>query len=284
MTRKFLGLILLLVCLPPLARSEPTADGLYAGFTTSMGTFWARLEFERAPRTVANFVVLAEGSRDVIDFPTAKIVTRKFYDGLTFHRVIDKFMIQGGSPNRLGTDGPGYQFSDEFHAQLKHSSPGTLSMANSGADSNGSQFFITVTNTPWLDGIHSIFGQIVEGMDIVHTISKVETDANDKPLTPVILQGVSILRRGAAAQAFNATNTAPPMTLGVVPVALSLTSSNMALLLQSRSNHLQHVFFGTPLETWRSQSFKGSPTRLDASQLRGQPQMFFRVLDGGYEP
>lgn len=279
-------------CLPWLwilailpAWSEPAADGLYAGFDTSGGVFWCRLEYERAPRTVANFVGLAEGSRDWIDFPSAKIVRRPFYDGLTFHRIIANFMLQGGSRNGQGTDGPGYQFSDEFHATLRHSKPGILSMANSGPDSNGSQFFVTVTNTPWLDGVHTVFGEVVEGMDIVYQLSRVPTGANDRPVTPVVLSRVQILRRGAAATAFDPAAVSPALPdVGVVPHALELTTDRLLLLLQPRTNHFQHAFFSADLSAWNHQSFRGAPVSLDASGLRGQPRLFFRVLDGGFEP
>ncbi len=270
--------------LPQRGRAEPSADGLYARFVTSMGTFWCALEFERTPRTVANFITLAEGTRDWIDFPTAKIVRQPFYDGTTSHRVIDKFMIQGGSRNGLGTDGPGYRFADEFHADLKHSAAGTLSMANSGTDSNGAQFFVTVTNTPHLDGKHSVFGRVVEGIEVVHAISKVPRDTRDKPLTPVVFTEVRVLRHGAAAEAFNPGTVAPALPdVGVVPIALVYAPEKLDLLMQSRTNHYQHAFFGANLGTWTAQTFPSSPTNLNAASLLGGPRLFFRVLDGGVE-
>lgn len=283
-----LQLLLLLLAallgLPRGSRAEPTTDGLYAGFVTSLGTFWCALEFERVPRTVANFVTLAEGTRDWIDFPSAKIVRRPFYDNTTFHRVIDKFMIQGGSRNALGTDGPGYRFADEFHTDLKHSAAGTLSMANSGEDSNGAQFFVTVTNTPHLDGVHSVFGRVVEGLDVVHDISKVPRDTANKPVTPVNLTQVLVLRRGPAAEGFNPAAVTPALPdVGVVPTALLYTPDQLDLRLQSRTNHYQHAFFGPTLDTWTVQTFPSSPTNLNASSLLGGPRLFFRVLDGGVE-
>src|SRR5690606_34521679 len=139
--------------------------GIYAIFQTNRGEFTARLYHEQTPTTVANCVGLAEGSRPFID-PAQGLVQRPFYDGLTFHRVIAGFMIQGGSPNGQGTDGPGYQFGNEFSTALLHNRAGILSMANAGPDTNGSQFFVTVAPTPHLDFKHSVFGEIVEGLDI----------------------------------------------------------------------------------------------------------------------
>jgi peptidyl-prolyl cis-trans isomerase A (cyclophilin A) len=282
---RILPALVALLCSGIGLRAEPTADGLYAGFNTSGGTFWCRLEFERAPRTVANFVGLAEGTRDWINHRTAKIVRRPFYQGIVFHRVIKNFMIQSGSPNGLGTDGPGYQFADEFNANLKHSKPGILSMANSGKNSNGSQFFVTVTNTAWLDGVHTIFGEVVEGMDIVHAISKVPTDTSDRPLTPIVMNELQILRRGTAALAFQPANVTPSLPdVGVVPTAIQLSTTELALLLQSRTNHFLHAYISGDLTTWTWQMFRGSPTLLTANGLIGRPQVFFRILDGGIEP
>lgn len=170
--------------------------GLYARFSTSMGDFTIRLFEQEAPNTVANFVGLAEGTKEFIDPRTRQKTTRPFYDGLVFHRVIDEFMIQGGCPLGQGTGGPGYRFADEFHPSLKHSEPGMLSMANAGPNTNGSQFFITVAPTPWLDNRHSIFGKVVEGYDVVEKISKAPTNAQDRPLKDVVLQKVTIERVG----------------------------------------------------------------------------------------
>jgi peptidyl-prolyl cis-trans isomerase A (cyclophilin A) len=164
---------------------------LHAHFTTSEGSFTIRLFDEDAPETVANFVGLAEGTKEFTDPKTGQKTTRPFYDGLLFHRVIDNFMIQGGDPLGTGTGGPGYKFADEFSPKLRHRSPGMLSMANSGPHSNGSQFFITLAATPWLDNKHSIFGEVVEGMDVVNKIGSTAT-RNDRPVTPVTIQSVTI--------------------------------------------------------------------------------------------
>lgn len=226
----FLGL--LLATTSPRLLAEPTADGLYAGFFTSLGSYWCRLEYKLVPRTVGNFVGLAEGTRSWVDFSSSKIVQRPFFDRLTYHRVIDEFMIQTGSPNGQGTDGPGYEFADEFHATLRHSKPGILSMANSGANRNGSQCFVTVTNTPWLDNKHAVFGEVVEGMEVVYAISKVATGAQDKPVTPVQLNEVRILRKGTEALAFDPAKLAKPLPeVGVVPIALTFTNSSTVTFL-----------------------------------------------------
>lgn len=148
-------------------------DGtLRVRFHTSLGTIGAVLYEDKAPRTVANFVGLATGSSAWIDPKTGGEVERPFYDGLVFHRVIPEFMIQFGCPLGRGTGGPGYRFADEFAPGLRHDRPGMLSMANAGPNTNGSQFFITEVPTPWLDGKHAIFGEVVEGLDLVATIAR----------------------------------------------------------------------------------------------------------------
>jgi peptidyl-prolyl cis-trans isomerase A (cyclophilin A) len=166
----------------------------FAKFSTSEGDFKVHLFDDKAPKTVANFVGLAEGSREWTDPKTRQKVTRPFYDGLIFHRVIEGFMLQGGCPMGTGTGGPGYQFADEFGAGLKHDRPGMLSMANSGPNTNGSQFFVTLAPTPWLDNKHAIFGEVVEGMDVVQKIGKTRTGPNDRPTTPVVINSVKIER------------------------------------------------------------------------------------------
>ncbi|NTV13891.1 MAG: peptidylprolyl isomerase [Desulfobulbaceae bacterium] len=161
-------------------------DGLYAMMDTGKGEILLRLEFEKVPMTVVNFVGLAEGS-----ISSNRGTGVRFYDGLRFHRVIEKFMIQGGDPRGNGSGGPGYSFPDEFHPQLHHDTPGVLSMANAGRNTNGSQFFITHVATPHLDGIHTVFGRVVKGQEVVDAIRK-----GDR------LNRLIIIRAGSKARAF----------------------------------------------------------------------------------
>jgi peptidyl-prolyl cis-trans isomerase A (cyclophilin A) len=168
--------------------------GTYAIFETSQGNIVVRLLEKEAPKTVANFVGLAEGTKEFTNEKSGQKEKRPFYDGLIFHRVIPQFMIQGGCPQGTGTGGPGYKFADEFHPSLKHSKAGKLSMANAGPGTNGSQFFLTVAATPWLDNKHTIFGEIVEGQDVADKISNVPRDSNDRPKTPVSITKLRIER------------------------------------------------------------------------------------------
>ncbi|MFN7915304.1 MAG: peptidylprolyl isomerase [Vicinamibacterales bacterium] len=167
---------------------------MHALFTTTEGSFKIRLFDAEVPNTVANFTGLAEGTKEFVDPKTGQKTTRKFYDGLIFHRVIDSFMIQGGDPLGNGTGGPGYRFADEFHPKLRHDKPGILSMANAGPGTNGSQFFITLGATPWLDNRHSVFGEVVEGLDVVKKIGSTKTGVQDRPVNPIVIQSVTIER------------------------------------------------------------------------------------------
>lgn len=193
-------IITLLIMSVTLNLNAQTEDGLYAKFTTNRGTILVKLYFEQTPMTVCNFVGLAEGKIK----NNAKPEGVHFYDGLKFHRVISKingdaqdFMVQGGDPNGNGSGGPGYSFPDEFVSSLKHDGPGVLSMANSGPATNGSQFFITHVPTPWLDGKHTVFGKVVQGMETVNA-----TKTND------IIQTVEIIRVGDKAKKFVADQKA----------------------------------------------------------------------------
>jgi peptidyl-prolyl cis-trans isomerase A (cyclophilin A) len=168
---------------------------LNAHFTTTEGNFTVRLFDQDAPDTVANFVGLAEGTKEWSDPKSGQKVKRPFYDGLIFHRVIDGFMIQGGDPLGTGVGGPGYKFGDEFSPKLKHTKAGILSMANAGPNTNGSQFFITLAPTPWLDNKHSVFGEVVEGLDVVKKIGSTPTSkSGDRPAKPITIQSVKITR------------------------------------------------------------------------------------------
>lgn len=167
----------------------------YAKFYTNQGNFTVKLYDKLAPKTVANFVGLAEGTKEWTDPRSGKKVKKPFYDGLTFHRIIDGFMIQGGCPLGTGTGDPGYKFADEFSPQARHSKAGILSMANSGPNTNGSQFFITLGPTGHLDNKHSVFGEVSEGLDVVQKIGKVKTGFQDKPVNPVVIKHIEIERK-----------------------------------------------------------------------------------------
>ena len=173
--------------------TEPAMeDGLYAKITTNRGEILLRLHYEKTPMTVMNFAGLAKGK-----LKSSRPEGEPYYDGLTFHRVIDNFMIQGGCPEGRGTGGPGYRFPDEFDTSLRHDGPGVLSMANAGPGTNGSQFFITHVATPHLDGRHSVFGRVVEGQDVVNSVRGGD-----------VMEKVEILRLGADAEAFEVSQEA----------------------------------------------------------------------------
>jgi peptidyl-prolyl cis-trans isomerase A (cyclophilin A) len=177
-----------------MSQEAPLA-GLYAKFVTSEGNFTIRLHDQEAPKTVANFVGLAEGTKEWMDPRTNQKVQKPYYDGVIFHRVIAGFMIQGGDPLGQGIGGPGYTFGDEFHPKLRHNKPGILSMANRGPDTNGGQFFITLAPTPHLDDRHSVFGEVVEGMDVVNNIGSTKTSARDRPVKDIVIQKITIERQ-----------------------------------------------------------------------------------------
>ncbi len=172
------------------------ASPLSATLTTTHGDIVIELFPDHAPKTVENFVGLAEGTKEFVDPETGQVATRPFYDGLTFHRIIPDFMLQGGDPLGTGTGGPGYTFADEFHPDLRFDKPYLLAMANAGPGTNGSQFFITVTATSWLNRKHTIFGEVkdADSQAVVDAIATVTTDGFDRPLDPVVIEKVTISR------------------------------------------------------------------------------------------
>jgi peptidyl-prolyl cis-trans isomerase A (cyclophilin A) len=177
-------------------------EKLYATFDTTMGSLVVELFWEKAPNTVTNFVQLAEGTKEWTDPNTGKKEKKSLYNGTIFHRVIPDFMIQGGDPLGNGTGGPGFRFEDEFHPSLKHDGPGVLSMANSGRNTNGSQFFITEKETPWLDRKHSIFGRVTTGLELIPKITRVEKsdgEGGSRPKVDIVLRSVTIGRGAPAA-------------------------------------------------------------------------------------
>ncbi|MRH99086.1 peptidylprolyl isomerase [Kriegella sp. EG-1] len=216
MNKVILTLIIVIALTGCKSQYAELGDGLFADIQTNKGEIIVKLEQDLTPITVANFVTLAEGTSP---FVSEKFKGKKYYDGVTFHRVIKDFMIQGGDPTGSGSGNPGYKFADELTDSLHHDKKGILSMANSGFETNGSQFFITHKATPFLDGYengflkqcknprvscHTVFGEVVEGMDVVDSIANVKTAAGDKPIDPVSMKTVSIIRNGKAAKKFDA--------------------------------------------------------------------------------
>jgi peptidyl-prolyl cis-trans isomerase A (cyclophilin A) len=174
--------------------AERMAETLTATLQTNQGRIVLRLFPDHAPKTVRNFVELSEGSREWTDPKTGQATTSKLYDGTIFHRVIPDFMIQGGDPLGSGRGGPGYKFADEIHPDLRFDRPYLLAMANAGPGTNGSQFFITVGPTPWLNGKHTIFGEVIEGTDVVDKISHLKTGSQDRPAEDVTVESVTVDR------------------------------------------------------------------------------------------
>ncbi len=170
------------------------AETLTATLQTNQGRVVIRLFPDHAPNTVRNFVELAEGGKQWTDPRTGRATTSKLYDGTIFHRVIPDFMIQGGDPLGSGRGGPGYKFADEIHPDLHFDRPYLLAMANAGPGTNGSQFFITVAPTPWLNGKHTIFGEVIEGADVVDAISRLKTGSQDRPVEDVTIESVTVDR------------------------------------------------------------------------------------------
>ncbi len=187
--------VLVLICASmavAVTNKKKGPNKMYAVFETSKGTIVCELFPSKAPMTVKNFVGLAQGTLDWIDPKTNESVKKPLYNGTIFHRVISDFMIQGGDPLGLGIGGPGYKFSDEFDSSLTFEKKGILAMANSGPNTNGSQFFITVAPTPWLNNHHTIFGKVVKGQDVADSITEVEKDGSDRPVEPVVLKSLTI--------------------------------------------------------------------------------------------
>jgi len=184
-----------LLLTPAMAGRKIKVEKLYANFDTSMGKIVCELFPKQAPITVDNFISLAKGTKEWTDPNTGEKVTKPLYNGTIFHRVIPDFMVQGGDPLGKGTGGPGYQFVDEFSDDLRFNVVGRLAMANAGPGTNGSQFFITVAETPWLDNHHTIFGQVIKGQDVVDKIANASRGANDRPTQPIILKSVTITNK-----------------------------------------------------------------------------------------
>ena len=229
----------------------PAADpGIYAVFVTSLGGFTCRLEQAHAPRTTANFVGLAEGSNVWVDFRTGENKLEPYYDGTIFHRVVSNFVIQGGA-RQVGDsmEGPGYSFRDEFYSELKHDSAGVLSMANSGPNTQASQFFVTiVTNYSSGDGKYSVFGHVTDGMDVVQAINRVPV-TNERPIVDVVLSNVVIVRVGAEAEAFDTSACGLPVVTGTTS-GLRRSATNLCVTFSRFTNSVPYFFFSSNLVSW----------------------------------
>jgi peptidyl-prolyl cis-trans isomerase A (cyclophilin A) len=234
-------------CLLPLA--GVSQEGIFVDFTTSLGSFRCELDPVRSPRAVGNFIALATGTRSWMEEGSGRVRAEPFYDGLLFHRVIDGFMIQSGSPNGLGNDGPGYVIPDTFDPALRHDRPGILSMANSGPNSNGSQFFVTVAATPWLDDVHTVLGWVTEGFEVVRAISQVETDEQDRPREPVRIDRVRIERVGVAAETFDIHGLGLP-EVTAVPLTVKQQGDGLRLSFEQPSHADLRLRESSDLEGW----------------------------------
>ncbi|MFO1512202.1 MAG: peptidylprolyl isomerase [Verrucomicrobiota bacterium] len=244
---KFALMFASLLCFQSNSHAQYT-NGIYAEFNTSMGSFTCRLEYALAPKACANFMGLATGQRYWVDAANGRLRTNQFYNGLIFHRVITNFMNQAGSPNGQGTDGPGYAFEDEFNPSLRHDGFGVLSSANSGPDSNGAQFFITVTNTSWLDNVHTVFGRLYGGSNVVYAINRVPT-VGSKPVNDVIIQSVNIRRVGADAMAFDINAQGLPVVTNL-NAKIARAGTNISLTFSNRLNVDNRIFTSSDLAVW----------------------------------
>lgn len=261
-------------------------NGIYAEFNTSMGSFTCRLDYVLAPKACANFIGLATGQHAWLDLPSGVTKATPFYNGTTFHRVIAGFMNQGGSRNAMGTDGPGYTFVDEFSPALRHDGFGVLSMANSGPDSNGSQYFITVSAQPQLDDVHSVFGRLYGGSNVVYAINHVATDANDKPLTNVTVNSVLIRRIGTEASSFDITAQGLALVTNL-NCSLSRAGTNVSVSFSNRLHADNRFYSSTNLMNWTGSSlgievaagFSNSVAR--SASLPGE---FYRMAQVQYPP
>jgi cyclophilin family peptidyl-prolyl cis-trans isomerase len=260
------------------------ANGIYADFTTSMGSFTCRLEYAIAPKAVASFIGLATGARPWLDLPTGAARTNAFYNGLTFHRVVPGFVIQAGSPNGQGTDGPGYVFPDEISPALRFTNTGILAMANTGTNSNGSQFFITATNTPSLNDGYTIFGELAGGTNVVLAINQVATNGNSQPLTNVYIQTVGIRRIGSAALAFDINAQNLPMVSNL-SLQISRGTGQVSLSFSNRLYGDNRLYSSTNLFSPTPELLGieiGSPITNAVSRSTDAPARFYSLAQIQY--
>ena len=252
----------------------PSSNGIYAKFRVTrsdalVAEFVASLDYVNAPKTVANFVGLAEGSRAWVDQINGGLKKKAYYDGLTFHRVVANFVLQGGSPKGDGSDGPGYTFEDEFDPSLRHSGKGVLSMANSGLHSNGSQFFVTLAATSWLDDVHSVFGN-VQSADLAQLDNVAEDD---------IIESITIIRNGTAAQSFDVDAHGLPQVLDA-GATLTKNGANFSLSYDQTDDTAFFLYSSPDLQNWSSfgtEFFTYEPTDTPKTITPGSDMEFFSV-------
>ena len=257
--------------------SAQYTNGIYAEFNTSMGSYTCALYYAESPKAVANFIGLATGQRAWLDLPAGAAKTNPFYNGITFHRVITNFVIQAGSPNGLGTDGPGYAFVDEITNSLQFDGFGVLAMANSGPDSNGSQFFVTVSPQPSLNGRYTIFGSLYGGSNVVSTINGVATDANNKPLTNVYINSINIRRIGTTANAFDIASAGLPLVTNL-DLKIAKTGTNVSLAFSNRLYADNRLYSSSNLFNWTANQLgieTASPVSNTNTQNALAPAQFF---------
>jgi cyclophilin family peptidyl-prolyl cis-trans isomerase len=296
----FLSLVMASVSFGQKGKPGKLTPGIYAEITTNKGVIWCQLEYQKTPMTVANFVGLAEGKLSIMDTIS---YTKAFFNGLKFHRVIKDFMIQGGDPDGTGAGGPKHRFADEIHPSLKHSGPGILSMANSGPATNGSQFFITHKETPWLDGKHTVFGHVIQGMDVVNAIEQ-----NDE------MKQVKIIRIGKPAEKwdasavfmaeFNKAKEAENLKMEKIAKIAKMTETEYATFMfgevkakyptaQQSASGLVYIIENAGMEEKPAKgssmsvhyrgTFRADGKQFDASYDRGQP-MDFKYIDNKMIP
>lgn len=249
-----------------------------------MGAFSCQLSYSNAPKAVASFIGLATGQRPWLDLATGQVRTNAFYDGLIFHRVVSNFVNQAGSPNGLGTDGPGYAFVDEFNPLLNFNTPWTLGMANSGPDSNGSQFFITVAPFTGGNNIYTVFGRAVSGTNVLAVINHVATDSNNKPKTNVSIQKVVIRRVGDAALAFDINAQGLP-TVTNIPMNIQAGAGTVELTFSNRPYADTRWYSSTNLNSWTANKFGievAAPSSNSVSLAADAPAKFFRAAQVQY--
>lgn len=275
---------------------------IYADVETSMGDFTIQLSYTTVPRTVANFIRLAEGTCNWVDYATGQIKQKPYYNGVTFHRVIPGLMSQTGSRKGDGTDGPGYNFRDEFSGGM-HTDPYVVSMANSGPNTNGAQFFITAVTRPQWNGVHSVFGKVILydapddgttddsiGRQVCSAINTVSTNSGDKPLVDVVIQKITIRREGAAAEAFDEDAQGLP-ELSAPPVTINHGGTTVDLIVDTPSSSLTNYSYSYDLSAWQEgEGVYRDNTDIALSAIdvstpsSGQEKLFFNTSQVTYDP